>query len=149
MDTNEYGKWTRLIGEFMVLFAHVEFDVVDALVEFTDGSHEEYKGQKFKDRLKKLESIVCKMPLNEVNQMLLHAAIKTLKDLTHTRNLIAHTPLQLPLDSIFKDIPDLEIRSFQKKNDVVTRQQLERRLKKLSDVNEILHNTLGVASFNS
>ena len=149
MNTDEYEKWTDLIGQFIVLFAHIEFYVIDALLQFTDAGYEKYKNQQFKKRLSKLDTIVFKISHNKANEKRLQDVIAELKILANTRNLIAHNPFQMSLESIFNDNLSLEIRSFRDQEKVITRQELENDLKRLAKAHDTLYNELGVASFYS
>ena len=130
MNEDEYIKWRNLIGEFMLVFAKVENTLNDLIVDLS--SNEEYdeivKNQ-FKRRVIKAKSLVQE----KVTDTILLGQVNTLLDqllniAENERNLIAHNPLELSLESIFEDLTYLEIRSQRKSDKYISYEKLSQKI---------------------
>jgi len=133
LNYNEYLEWRDTIGDFMMSFARAEFIIMRGLIENTNLSFEDIKEWSFKQRIQKLRKHTGQIKLNNalgIDANYLEKIIANLIRLNDTRNLIAHNPVDLALDSLFGDKPYLEIRS--PKNIAVTLEQLAKRLNELN-----------------
>ena len=133
MEEDEYIKWRNLIGDFMLVFAEVEGELNGLLSDLS--STEEYEDiikSLFKARQSKAKELVKQ----KVSDTELVIRVNTLLDqllnfAENERNLIAHNPLELSLDSIFEDITYFEIRSQKKSHKYITYEKLKQKYKQL------------------
>lgn len=139
IETSEYDEWSSLIGRFMTTFARVEFSVARALIDHSEMTYQQFKDLEFTKRANKLRSYVVKMPLRHEQKRSLHNALEQLVALADTRNLIAHNPVDLSLESIFEDEPWLEIRSLRDQDKNITKTKLYEQLNSLNSSEAVLH----------
>jgi len=129
MDEDEYIKWRNLIGDFMLVFAEVEGELNSLLVDLTsDNEYEDIIKKQFKER----QSLAKKLVKEKVSDNNLVNRVDTLLDqllnfANNERNLIAHNPLQLSLESLFEDMSYFEIRSHKKSDKYITYEKLKQK----------------------
>ena len=133
MDEDEYIKWRNLIGDFMLVFAEVEGELNGLLMDLVSkNEYEDIIKNQFKARQSKAKTLVKEKVLdtelvNRVNTLL----DKLLNFAENERNLIAHNPLELSLESIFEDITYFEIRSQKKSDKYITYEKLKQKYEQL------------------
>lgn len=133
MDENEYVKWRNLIGDFMLVFAEVEGELNGLLADLTSNNeYEDIIKNQFKARQSKAKTLVNE----KVSDTKLANRVNTLLDqllnfAENERNLIAHNPLELSLESLFEDISYFEIRSQRKGDKYITYEKLRQKYERL------------------
>lgn len=130
---DDYTKWRNLIGNFMLVFAEVEGELNDLLSDLT--SVEEYKEiikHQFKARQSKAKLLVKRKVSDDILANRANTLLDQLLNFAENeRNLIAHNPLELSLESVFEDIAYFEIRSQKKSSKYITYEELERKYNQL------------------
>lgn len=133
MEEDEYIKWRNLIGDFMLVFAEVEGELNGLLIDLAFGNgYEDIIKEQFKARQSKAKTLVKEKVsdtklANQVNTLL----DKLLNFAENERNLIAHNPLELSLESLFEDITYFEIRSQKKSDKYITYEKLKEKYEQL------------------
>ncbi len=147
MNKEEYTKWRDLIGDFMLKFSEVEAELYTIIYDFADPI--ELKNMlkvQFKDRVNYSIKLIDRMNIDSNLKRRLRRSINELMKLGEsTRNLIAHNPLNLALESLFEERVYLEIRSYRNTNVSVTYDILKSRNKELCSWLDELKDGLSIA----
>lgn len=133
MEEEIYTKWRNLIGSFILEFAHVEVEVYGIFEDFgSDKDLADVRTLQFKGRATAAMHLIDrKFPKEDFSISAKRAINELIKLADETRNLIAHNPVEMSLESVFKDSDEYEIRSFRSYNKVITYEELEASFKDL------------------
>ena len=144
MNKDEHIKWRDLIGDFMLKFSEVEAELNIIFYDFSPSNElQDRLNVQFKQRANESMKLIEGMSVDDKLKRRLKRSINELIKLAdNTRNLIAHNPLNLSLESLFEDQQYLEIRSYRKTNETVTYIDLKSRYEKLCSWSENLKNDL-------
>ncbi len=127
MEEDIYSKWSYLIGNFILEFAHVEVEIFGIFEDF--GSKEELENARsapFKVRANKAMSLIDReFPKEKYFKPAKRAINELIKLADGTRNLIAHNPVEMSLESVFTDTDKYEIRSFRSHEKAITFEELD------------------------
>ncbi len=148
MNEEEYTKWRDLIGDFMLKFSEVEAEIYAIIYDFADPGELKnmLESVEFKKRMNYSIKLIDGMNIDSNLKRRLRRSINELMKLAEsTRNLIAHNPLNLALESLFEERVYLEIRSYRNANVSVTYNVLKLRNKELSSWLDELKEGLSVA----
>lgn len=129
----EYLKWRNLIGDFMLEFASVEISVFGIIEDFgLDKDIQTAKENLFKFRAKLAIKIIKR---KFEDKRLISAVENNLNEIMEladeVRNLIAHNPVELSIESIFSHNPIHKIRSIRDSEEVLTYEEILEEFKKL------------------
>lgn len=149
MDEDDYLEWRELIGSFMMVFAEVEFEIARALMDYSHLKYEDFRDATFSKRVNKLKNFVGSMGLPEEERVSLLSTLNAIESLATIRNLIAHNPVDLALESVFEEQTWLEIRSLRNQDQVIKKEDLKEKLKELTIEQESLQESLSYASFDN
>lgn len=126
MYDEEYIKWRNLIGEFILEFANVEVEIFGIFEDL--GSDQDLnlaRGDQFKKRASRAIDLINE---NIADAKIRKPAVKAINELIKlgdkVRNLIAHNPIQLSLESVLQGGYDHEIRSFRSSENVISFDEL-------------------------
>lgn len=143
MTEASYTDWRNLIGDFMMEFARVE-DILDRII--CDAFPNEYEplsgpGIKFKRRATHvLNNIDLVIGNNAAAKQTKRSLNELIKLADNVRNIIAHYPLELTLEQVFSESPEMEIRSSKKKEKAVTFEMLSKSQIELTRFSKELEN---------
>lgn len=131
---DDYIKWRNLIGDFMLAFAEVEGELNNLLLDLSFNQYDENIKNQFKERQTRARSLLEEKVSDDQLVNRINKVLDQLLNLAENeRNLIAHNPLQLSLDSIFEEDTYFEIRSRRKNDKFITYEKLEEKYIKLRE----------------
>ena len=144
MNEEEHIKWRNLIGDFMLKFSEVEAELNTLIFDFAPNDKiNTWLKKQFKKRASDSLALIDTLDIDSKLKISLKRSINELIMLAdNTRNLIAHNPLNLSLESLFEEQIYLEICSYRDINKTVTYTDLVSRYEKLCLWSEKLTNDL-------
>lgn len=126
---HELEQWKYLIGEFMLNFAEAEVEVFTLIADH--GNNDDFAKSKriqFKERANLAITIIDrKEPNNKYKRPIIRALNELIKLGDEVRNLIAHNPVQISLESILSNDLAGEIRSYRVSEKSITFEELTNR----------------------
>jgi len=144
MNEDEHIKWRDIIGDFMLKFSEVEAELNILIYDFIPSNEiQDRLNKQFKERANDSLILIDGLNINNKLKKRLKRSINELIKLAdNTRNLIAHNPLNLSLESLFERQEYLEIRSYRNTDKTVTYSDLKSRYEELCLWTENLKNDL-------
>ena len=120
------NEWRYQIGELMVRFAEIESYVAGCLISLPEKNlFEEHKDKSFKRKCGAAKIEIEKSEIRSKTKDKLVSSINDAIELAKTRNLVAHNPINLSLQSIFENKMRYEIVSYRNTDETISLENLK------------------------
>jgi len=137
------AEWRYQIGELMIRFAEIESYIAGLLVCLPEeNKFEKLKNEKFNKRCSVVINAAKSSSINKETIKTIVSCINQAMRLSETRNLIAHNPINLSLESIFDDNLRHEIRSYKNNDKYIELDELKDTVSKIQTCSNMLYEAL-------
>lgn len=144
MASADRQDWRNLIGDFILEFAEVEVEVFGIFEDLgSDAEFTAAKACQFKDRsIKAISLIESKVTDDRIRRPIIRALNELIKLADEVRNLIAHNPVDLALESILQGGNEHEVRSFRNFDKAITFDELQHSYNSLREWRDSLFHSM-------